>query len=139
MPSRGAVRWPRSSGLARPRRRRAPARLTKWSEERSSVRAWCDPVSVRGRVASALGEVGLQVELDQERGTAPLTVRARALRAASAACDRAAERQALIDLAAACVARAATLRAPRIALAELQARGGTARSPSSPARRRQAA
>jgi hypothetical protein len=53
---------------------------------------------------------------------------------------RPAERHTLIDLAAACVACAAQLRGPRIALAELDARsGGTARSPNVSVRRRRAA
>ena len=72
---------------------------------------------MRRQVASALEEVRLQLELDEERGSAPLSVPARALRGARAACDRPAERQALIDLAAACVACAPQLPAPRIAFA----------------------
>ncbi len=95
---------------------------------------------MRTQVVSALEEVWLQLKLDERRGTAPLAVRARALREAKAAGDRAAERQALIDLAAACVTCAAQLPAPRKALAELHARGGgTARSPNPPVRSRQAA
>jgi hypothetical protein len=79
---------------------------------------------MRRQVASALDELRLQLELDEEWGSAPLPVRVRALGAASAAGDRAAERQALIDLAAACMARASRLPAPRLALAELEARNG---------------
>ena len=68
---------------------------------------------MRRQLASALEEVRLQLEIDEERGSAPLAVRARALRDARAACDPPAERQALIDLAAACVACAAQLPAPQ--------------------------
>lgn len=95
---------------------------------------------MRREFATALEEVRLQLELDQERGAAPLPVRARALQGARAAGDRAAERQALIDLAAACVASAAQLPAPRKALAEIQARSATAtaRRASAVARRRAA-
>jgi hypothetical protein len=53
--------------------------------------------------------------------------------------DRAAERQALIDLAAACLASAATLPAPRTALAEIKTRNPpAARSSTKPATRRAA-
>ena len=69
-------------------------------------------------------EIRVQLELDDQRGAAPLPVRAKALRAASAAGDRQAERQALIDLAAACLARAASLAAPRVAIAEFERRSG---------------
>lgn len=79
---------------------------------------------MRRQVEDTLQELCLQLELDEERGAAPLAVRARALRAASAAGDRAAERQALIDLAAACLSCASRLPAPRIALAELEPRTG---------------
>jgi hypothetical protein len=67
-------------------------------------------------------------------------VRARALRAASVAGDRPAERQALIDLAGACVSRAAVLPAPRVALAELERRSARRVQPREPrvARRRAA-
>jgi len=92
---------------------------------------------MRRELARTLDEVRLQLELDQERGVTPLPVRARALQGARAARDRAAERQALIDLAAACIASAAKLPAPRNALAEVQTR--TRATPrSSPARRRAA-
>ena len=57
-------------------------------------------------------------------GRAALSVRARALCAAGAAGDRAAERQALIDLAAACLSCASMLPAPAIAVAELEPRTG---------------
>jgi hypothetical protein len=92
---------------------------------------------MRAKLARTLEELRLQLELDQERGAAPLPVRARALQGARAACDRAAERQALIDLAAACVASAAELPAPRKALVELQAPRGTTAS-KKPAGRRAA-
>lgn len=86
-----------------------------------------------------LDEVRLQLELDQERGATPLPVRARALQGARSAGDQAAERQALIDLAAACIASAATLPAPRKALAEIKARSHpTARSSTKAATRRAA-
>ena len=85
-----------------------------------------------------LEELHLQLELDQQRGSTPLPVRARALQGARAAQDRAAERQALIDLAAACVTSAAQLPAPRKALADTQARTNISRSPRTPPRRRAA-
>ncbi len=92
------------------------------------------------QLANVIDELRLQLELDEERGSAPLAVRARALSAANAAGDRAAERQALIDLAAACVARAARLPAPRLALTELQTRGvHNLRSLRPPRRSRRAA
>ena len=94
---------------------------------------------MRGELSGVLDEVRLQLELDQERGATPLPVRARALRGARTAGDRAAERQALIDLAAACIAPAATQPAPRKALAEIKARSHpTARSSTKPATRRAA-
>jgi hypothetical protein len=65
-----------------------------------------------------LQEVAVQLELDEVRGAASLPVRARGLRQARVAGDAAAERQALIDLAAVCVALAARIPAPRLALAE---------------------
>ena len=70
----------------------------------------------------ALFEVQLQLELDDQRGVPPLTPRARALQKARASGDQRAQRQALIDLAAACVAMAARLPAPVHALNELQQR-----------------
>ena len=92
---------------------------------------------MRGQLSGVLDEVRLQLELDHERGTTPLSVRARALRSARTAGDRAAERQALIDLAATCIASAATLPAPRRALAESQARSHPpARSSIKPPARR---
>ena len=94
---------------------------------------------MRRELSGVLDEVRLQLELDQERGAIPLPVRARALRGARMAGDRAAERQALIDLAAACIASAAMLPAPRKALAEIKARTRpTARSSTKPATRRAA-
>lgn len=54
------------------------------------VQACCP---MRGQLSGVLDEVRLQLELDHERGTTPLSVRARALRSARTAGDRAAERQ----------------------------------------------
>jgi hypothetical protein len=65
-----------------------------------------------------LQEVALQLELDEARGAPSLPARATGLRHARAAGDAAAERQALIDLAAACAALAARIPAPRRALAD---------------------
>ena len=93
---------------------------------------------MRAELASTLEEVRLQLELDHEHGAASLPARARALQGARVAGDQAAERQALIDLAAACVASAAKLPAPSKALAESQARAGATRR-SSPARARRRA
>jgi hypothetical protein len=94
---------------------------------------------MRGELSGVLQEVRLQLELDRERGATPLPVRARALRGARTAGDRAAERQALIDLAAACIASAAALPALRKGLAETKARSHpAARSSTKPAKRQAA-
>jgi hypothetical protein len=115
----------RHPGLAAIRlTRRSGAHPTDAATEVCFVRRDCESVPMRGELARTLEEVRLQLELDQERGVTPLPVRARALQDARAARDRAAERQALIDLAAACVAAAAKLPPPRKALAEIQARPG---------------
>ena len=82
----------------------------------------------------ALFEVGLQLELDDQRGVPPLTPRARALQQARASGDQRAQRQALIDLAAVCVAMAARLPAPVHALSELERRATIPRLPP-PAKR----
>ena len=82
----------------------------------------------------ALFEVQLQLELDHQRGVPPLTPRARALQQARASGDQRAQRQALIDLAAACVAMAAKLPAPVHALNELERRTTIPRLPR-PAKR----
>ena len=82
----------------------------------------------------ALFEVQLQLELDDQRGVPPLTSRARALQQARASGDQQAQRQALIDLAAACVAIAARLPAPVHALNQLERRTTIARLPR-PAKR----
>jgi hypothetical protein len=79
----------------------------------------------------ALFEVQLQLELDDQRGVPPLTPRARALQQARASGDQRAQRQALIDLAAACVAIAARLPAPVHALNELERRTTIPRRPRS--------
>jgi hypothetical protein len=73
----------------------------------------------------ALLEVQLQLELDQQRGVPPLAPRAQALQQARASGNQHAQRQALIDLAAACVAIAARLPAPIHALNELKLRTTT--------------
>jgi hypothetical protein len=77
-----------------------------------------------------LKEVAVQLELDEVRGAASLPARATGLRHARAAGDAPAERQALIDLAAACVALAARIPAPRRALADSDRRLRTAQSRS---------
>ena len=77
----------------------------------------------------ALFEVQLQLELDHQRGVPPLTPRARALQQARASGDQQAQRQALIDLAAACVAMAAKLPAPVHALNEFERRTTVPRLP----------
>jgi hypothetical protein len=81
--------------------------------------------------AHALLEVQLQLELDHQRGVPPLTPRARALQQARASGDQQAQRQALIDLAAACVAMAARLSAsaPIDALNELKLRDNPTATP----------
>jgi hypothetical protein len=89
----------------------------------------------------ALLEVQLQLELDEQRGVPSLSSRARALQQARASGDQQAQRQALIDLAAACVAMAARLPAPIDALNEVKRRTTTPRLPrpaKKPARRRTA-
>ena len=77
----------------------------------------------------ALFEVQLQLELDHQRGVPPLTPKARALQQARASGDQQAQRQALIDLAAACVAMAAKLPAPVHALNEFERRTTIPRLP----------
>ena len=71
-------------------------------------------------------------------GAASLSVRARGLRQARVAGHPTAERQALIDLAAVCVALAARLPAPRLALAESDRGPRAPRSPSTHTRPRAA-
>jgi len=77
----------------------------------------------------ALLEVQLQLELDEQRGAPPLAPRARALQQARASGDQQAQRQALIDLAAACIATAAGIPAPVHALDELDLRTTAPRRP----------
>jgi hypothetical protein len=86
----------------------------------------------------ALLEVQLQLELDEQRGVPPLAARAQALPQARASGDQHAQRQALIDLAAACVAMAARLPAPIHALNQLKLRTMTRlpRPAKKPARHR---
>lgn len=89
----------------------------------------------------ALLEVQLQLELDEQRGMPSLSPRARALQQARASGDQQAQRQALIDLAAACVAMATRLPAPIHALNDVTRRTTTPRLPhpaKKPARRRTA-
>ena len=74
-------------------------------------------------------QLQLQLELDQQRGVPPLTPRARALQQARASGNQRAQRQALIDLAAACVAMAAKLPAPVHALNEFERRTTIPRLP----------
>ena len=89
----------------------------------------------------ALLELQLQLELDEERGVPPLAPRARALQQARVSGDQQAQRQALIDLAAACVAIAATLPPPVHALnqQELRATGPHAPRQANTQSRRSAA
>ena len=87
----------------------------------------------RGRLRKAR----FQLELDENRGAASLPVRAGGLRQARVAGDAAAERQALIDLAAVCVALAARVPLPRLGLTESH-RGRAGRSRAMRARRRAA-
>jgi hypothetical protein len=82
---------------------------------------------MRTELADALEDVRIQLELDHKHSAAPLPVRARALKGARAAGDRNAERQALIDLAAACITAATNLPAPRKALAEIHTPADTTR------------
>jgi len=65
--------------------------------------------------ASVLRELEVQLELDDHRGCAPFVGRVRAVAQAREVGERDAERQALVDLAAACLRRAETLPAPRLA------------------------
>jgi hypothetical protein len=91
---------------------------------------------VQAHFKQTLQEVALQLELDQTRGAASLPARASGLRQARVAGAAAAERQALIDLAAVCVALAARGPAPRVALAETGARAQATRSRSTRTRAR---
>jgi hypothetical protein len=93
---------------------------------------------MQGRFTQTLQEVALQLELDETRGAASLPARARGLQQARVVGDGAAERQALIDLAAVCVALAARVPAPRVALAETGARARATRSRSTRTRARAA-
>ena len=86
---------------------------------RPVLRDW---LTVHAKHEHALLEIHLQLELDEQRGVPPLAPRARALQQARASGDQQAQRQALIDLAAACVAMAARIPAPVYALDELQLR-----------------
>jgi hypothetical protein len=60
-----------------------------------------------------LRELEVQLELDDHRGCAPVAARVRAVAQAREGGERETERQALVDLAAACLRRAETLPAPR--------------------------
>jgi hypothetical protein len=71
--------------------------------------------------ASVLRELEVQLELDDHRGCAPVTARVRALARAENAGGREAERQALVDLAAAYLRRAEALPAARFADVRLRA------------------
>ncbi|MGP0052889.1 MAG: hypothetical protein ACLPZR_29195 [Solirubrobacteraceae bacterium] len=71
--------------------------------------------------ASVLRELDVQLELDDHRCCAPLAARVRGVAQAQNAGERNAERQALVDLAAACLRRAETLPAPRFADVRLRA------------------
>jgi hypothetical protein len=85
---------------------------------------------VQAQFKQTLQEVALQLELDETRGAPSLQARARGLRQARVAGDAAAERQALIDLAAVCVALAARAPGPRVALAQTGARAQATRARS---------
>jgi hypothetical protein len=93
---------------------------------------------VQAHFKQTLREVALQLELDETRGAASLPARARGLRQARVAGDAAAERQALIDLAAVCIALAARVPAPRVALADTGVRAQATRSRSTRSRARAA-
>jgi hypothetical protein len=112
---------------ARPQSTR-PSRL---SEPSVTVTA-----SVEAHFKQTLQEVALQLELDETRGAASLQARARGLRQARVAGDGAAERQALIDLAAVCIALAARAPGPRVALAQTGARAQATRPRSRHSRAR---
>ncbi len=71
--------------------------------------------------ASVLRELEVQLELDDHRGCAPLSARVRAVARAREAGGHDAERQALVDLAAACLRRAERLPAPRFTDARVRA------------------
>ncbi|MGO9750152.1 MAG: hypothetical protein ACLP22_01250 [Solirubrobacteraceae bacterium] len=71
--------------------------------------------------ASVLRELEVQLELDDHRGCAPLVARVRAVARAGEVGGRDAERQALVDLAAACLRRAETLPVPRFTDVRLRA------------------
>ena len=63
--------------------------------------------------ASVLRELEVQLELDDHRGFAPFAGRVRAVAQAGEVGERDAERQALVDLAAACLRQAERLPGPR--------------------------
>ncbi|MGO9899898.1 MAG: hypothetical protein ACLP0J_09440 [Solirubrobacteraceae bacterium] len=71
--------------------------------------------------ASVLRELEVQLELDDHRGCAPLAARVQAVARSQNAGERDAERQALVDLAAACIRRAETIPAPRFTDVRLRA------------------
>ncbi len=101
-----------------------------------SVRQVCNNFAMGANHKRTLEEVALQLELDEARGAASLPARASGLRQARVAGDAAAERQALIDLAAVCVALAARIPAPRLALAQSDRRARATGSRSTRTRRR---
>jgi hypothetical protein len=68
-----------------------------------------------------LRELEVQLELDEHRDCAPVAARVRALARAGAGRRVDAERQTLVELAAACILRAETLPAPRFADVRLRA------------------
>jgi hypothetical protein len=68
-----------------------------------------------------LRELEVQLELDEHRDCAPVAARVRALARTRADEGADAERQALVELAAACILRAETLPAPTFADLRLRA------------------
>ncbi len=86
-----------------------------------SVRGGCQAADMQADRASVLRELEVQLELDDHRGCAPFAGRVRAVAQAGEVGERDAERQALVDLAAACLRRAETLPAPRFADVRLRA------------------
>jgi hypothetical protein len=68
-----------------------------------------------------LRELEVQLELDEHRGCAPVAARVRALARTRAGGGAESERQALVELAAACIRQAETLPAPSFADVRLRA------------------
>jgi len=76
---------------------------------------------MRASRASVLRELEVQLELDEHRDCAPVAARVQALARTHADGQEHAERQALVELAAACIRQAETLPAPSFADVRLRA------------------